>query len=611
MQGVGEIIREAESNYLSGDVQMSAYVSSNLKEDVDTIEAYVNSKHTSGEFDSLGREKPFFNICTAAVNIWFRATDIDRKNIRIKAVKQEDYILSLLASIHLQEFMRKLNLGQFLNKWGYTLATYLSAVVKFVEKGGKLIPSVVPWTRLIVDPVDFDNNPKIEKLYFTPAQLKKNKNYDQKKVKELLDALTTRKNADRQNKDTKSGYVEVYEIHGELPLSAITGKEKDEIYEQRMCALSFLPAKTKGEFDDFILYSGIEKDPYMLTSLLPTVDGSISLNGAVKNLFQAQWMANHTAKAIKDQLDLSSKLFFQTSDPAFLGRNALNAIEHGDIEIHAVNQPLTQVNNGSHDIVSLQNQGTMWKQLGNEINGISEAMLGANPPSGSAWRQTQALLNESHSLFEVMTENKGLDIENMMTRFIIPFLKKQMDTTEEISATLQSYQIAQIDSMYVPNEAIRQHNDFVKEEVLSERTENLPIGQEGISADLQKREQDIQKGLNRFGNQRFIKPSNIPTKTWKQVLRNLEWNIQVDITAEQTDIQNIMTTLTTVLQTIASNPMILQDPNMKLIFNRILEMAGGISPIELSQVNTPVVPVAGAVGGTGNLPTKMPEMAMK
>jgi hypothetical protein len=45
-----------------------------------------------------------------------------------------------------------------------------------------------------------------------------------------------------------------------------------------------------------------------------------------------------------------------------------------------------------------------------------------------------------------------------------------------------------------------------------------------------------------------------------------------------------MTTLTTVLQTVAQNPMILSDPTMKKIFSKILEATGEISPIEIQNM---------------------------
>ncbi len=171
-------------------------------------------------------------------------------------------------------------------------------------------------------------------------------------VKFLLDALTTRKTTDGQQQDNNADYIELYEVHGEFPLSYLTGKEKDaNEFVQQMHVISYV-GDGKGEFDDFTLVSGREKkNPYMITHLIEE-DGRVMGIGAVEHLFEAQWMVNHSVKAIKDQLDLASKLIFQTSDPAFVGQNVLEAIESGDILIHSANQPLTQIANNSHDITA-------------------------------------------------------------------------------------------------------------------------------------------------------------------------------------------------------------------------------------------------------------------
>lgn len=172
---VAELVRKNESDFINGTTTISKYVDFSLSENLDKIDAYINSKHITGEKDSMGRDKPFFNIVTAAINIWFRATDIDRKNIKVKATKSTDVFADFLATIHLQDWMRRDNFGAFLNEWGRTLARYGSAVVKFIETEGKLHSMVVPWNRLIVDPIDFGNDVVIEVLELTPAQLKKEK----------------------------------------------------------------------------------------------------------------------------------------------------------------------------------------------------------------------------------------------------------------------------------------------------------------------------------------------------------------------------------------------------------------------------------------------------
>jgi hypothetical protein len=578
---IGTLVRKAEQDFITGNIQVSKYVNENFYEDINTIEAYLNSKHISGPTDSLNREKPFFNIVLAARNIWVKATDLDRKNIRAKASKAKDELASFLFTMHLQKWMKDDNFGKFLNDWGIQLASFNSAVCKFVEKKDGLHCMVMDWNKIIVDVVDFDSNPRIEILELTPAQLRKRKDYDQEMVEKLItESKTTRKNPDSMAKDLKSDFIRIYEVHGELPLSYLTDNEKDETeYVQQMHVISFTTNKeNKKDFNDYTLYSGREKqDPYLLTWLMPNVDGSISLSGAVKTLIEAQWMVNHSIKAIKDQLDLASQLVFQTSDGNFVGQNFLSEITTGQILIHKENQPLQQVANNSHDISALQSFGQQWQNIAQEISSTPDAMMGKQPPSGTAYRQTALVQQQASSNFDIMVQNKGLFIEEMMRKYITPYVLKQMDTNEEISATLDAYGIDKIDQMYIGYQAVKNFNEKAVQAVLNE--EPMP--------NLEQETANVKSQLNQQSSTRYLKPSDISTKTWKEVIGDFEANVEYEITGENKDKQAVLTTLTTLLQTIAGNPMVLQDPNAKIVFNKILEETGEINPLELSNSPTP------------------------
>lgn len=584
---IGAIVRKLENNFITGTTTKSKYVDESLYEDINKIEAYLNSKHISGDTDSMGREKPFFNIVLASRNIWYRATDIDRKNIKFKPAKSSDIFPAFAATEKLQTWMRKENFGAFLNDWGLTQAGYNEAVLKFVEKDGRLVPSVIPWTRIICDSIDFENNPKIEILEFTEGQLYQMEGYDQEVIEKLCDARKARETVGRQNKDNNADYIKLYEVHGLFPKSLRTGKdEDDDTYEQQMFVLSFVSTgKNKDDYEDFILYAGKEeKDPYMLTALIREIDGSISLKGSVKTLFEAQWMVNHSVKAIKDHLDLASKLIFQTSDGNFVGQNALTAIETGDILIHSPNEPLTQMNNSSHDITSLQNFGSQWKALAQEIASTPDALMGNNAPSGTAWRQVEALQSEANSLFELMTENRGLDIERMMREFVIPFIKKGLNSKEEIVGMLEDYDIKKIDSRFIKNKATKLTNEQIVEKILNDETPT-PEDQALLQA---INEKGLEAALKENGNTRFFVPSELDDKTWADVFKDFEWNIVVDVTGESQFNREDLATLSTVFSTIGSNPMVLSDPNAKLLFNKILSITGAVSPVELAPSEQPM-----------------------
>ncbi|KKL61845.1 hypothetical protein LCGC14_2191240, partial [marine sediment metagenome] len=150
---IHSIIRDAEDNYKTGTTKLGKYVEWSMYNTLEKETAYINSKHISGKTDSLGRPKPFFNIVIAAVNIWYRATDIDRKDITVLPNSSATTVASFMANVFLHEWMKKARFGVFLNEWGRVLAKHGSAVCEFVEKDGILIASVIPWDKLIVDPV--------------------------------------------------------------------------------------------------------------------------------------------------------------------------------------------------------------------------------------------------------------------------------------------------------------------------------------------------------------------------------------------------------------------------------------------------------------------------
>jgi len=593
LESVHEIVRAAEDNYLQGNTKLGKYVDWSMHDTIERIDAYLNSKHISGAEDSLGRPKPFFNITTAAVNVWYRATDIDRKDIRFVPTKSSSVVLAFVANVLLQNWMNKNRFGQFLNQWGRALARYGSAVVKFVEQDGELIPSVIPWNRYIADPVQFDAVPRIEKFYLTPAQLRKNPLYDQEAVDALIQAKIARTTLDKQQKDTLNDFVELYEVHGELderlldkdPDQSI--EDKDIKYRQQMHVISFIAGEKKDKYEDFCLYKGKEKkDPYMITHLIEEDGRTLSI-GAVEYLFDAQWMQNHTAKNMKDTLDIASKLIFQTADPRYVGRNVLSAIETGDIFIHDDNRPLTRVANDKPDISALQNFGTMWQALGRELTSTPEATRGATPPSGIALGTVQIVTSQGLSLFEIMTENKGLSIEDMVRLFIVPNMKKKLKHKDQIAAILDDAGITEIDSIYVPVEAIRRYNARTTEQILN-GDPNVQQFNPAIE------QQALKQEVGSQGNKRFFTPDEIGEKEWDEVFNDFEWDsINVEVTNEQTDKQAVLTTLNSAFQTIASLAGRPMTPDERLIFGKIMEQTGVISTLQLSQTGAQPAPMQG------------------
>jgi hypothetical protein len=215
-----------------------------------------------------------------------------------------------------------------------------------------------------------------------------------------------------------------------------------------------------------------------------------------------------------------------------------------------------------------------WKGLTQEITNTPDAFRGNTLPSGTPYSLGAILQQQAASLFELMTENKGLYIEDMLRKFIIPHLKTKMDTTDEIVAILDAEGIAEIDAMYVPKAAIKEYHRKAIDLALK--------GEIIMPFNKSAEEGGIKESMRTLKDRRFFVPSEISTKTWKEVFKDFEWKCTVQVTNEPQDKQALMTTLSTVLQTVASNPMILQNPVAKDILGRILSITGAYSPLNIS-----------------------------
>lgn len=596
MDTIFQLVKKAEKNLIHGKpIKIGKYATHDHVEKLATIDAYLNSQHISGKTDSLGREKPFNNISTMAAYTWYKTTDLDRKNISFSPSNVKQRLKSLIATIQLRRWMDKEKFGHFLNKWGYVLACYGSAVTKFVEKEGRLIPSVVAWDRLICDPVDFYAGLRVEKLYFTPDQLRK-QNYDKEAIEEAIGKFREiRETLTNEDIDNTSDFIGVYEVHGELPLYHITKNENDmDVYRQQMHVL-FISQNPKTKKNvEVTLYSGIEKkDPYFLSHLIEQ-DGRTLAVGAVESIFDNQWMVNHSSKQIKDQMDLASKLVSQTSDPDFLGRNILTEIESGSVLIHKENQPLTQVNLQSHDIPNLVNLMENWKQGARDISGMHESVTGEQPPSGTPFRLQAMLSQMAHGLFGLMRQNKGMYLEDMIREFVLPYFKKQLKNNDQVMAVLQGQELENFDKLSLParlSEQLIASLDMIDQGM-------IPTGEDLITM--------IQSENAELGNVRPIVPSKNEDKTWAEYFDDLDLadSIEIEITGENKDKNAILSNLYAIFQILASNPQALQDPNVKKIFDRIIDEIGMgvITPMQFSasQVGT----TGGETGvGMAGMPT--------
>jgi hypothetical protein len=154
MDSIYEFVKNARNEYYSRTIEVVPGYTFSQHETLRTIELYANSKFLSTNKDSLGREKPFFNICKFRVNVAVQATDLDTKDVQIQSESEGAYAQSFLLSLKNRNWMRDTSFPRLLNRMGQTRAKFGGVLVKKTEHGSDLRLHVVPWRDVITDQVD-------------------------------------------------------------------------------------------------------------------------------------------------------------------------------------------------------------------------------------------------------------------------------------------------------------------------------------------------------------------------------------------------------------------------------------------------------------------------
>jgi hypothetical protein len=584
MGSIYEFVKEQRDRYRSDTIQIADGYEFSQYETLRTIELYHNSKFLTTNKDSLGREKPFYNISKFRVNVATRATDINTKDVKIESERadKDAYTTSFLLDLRNRNWMKQSNFPTFLNRMGFTRSKFGGVLIKKIEKGNELSVHVMQWRNMITDQVDIRNGVKIERHYYTPAELKESgwNKIDgaistAKKSQEAIAA-----NSPSTKNRTPGNYIEVFEVHGVLPDCYRTPSESDtpttegastnespETYSRQMHVI-VLDESSKDEAKGVSLYDGPEdEDPY---KYLPyeEVDGRGLGVGVIEDLFEAQVWTNYGVKQKKDMLDLAGKIIFQTSDGSIAAKNILTDLENGQIITTALNQPITQVNNVPAGYAGLSNLMDDWNTQAENVTSTYPAILGSTPPHGTAFRTVAAMNQEASALFEYRRQEAGIFIQEIYADWVLPFLVNQITNQKELIANLEPDELEMLSNAVAEHEALT----FAKSQL-------LPKAQDGGTAPLGKlvHNQDL-AAIKHAAKTKTTKRTRHGFHEFADLFTGWKGTVDVNVTGEQKDKDKMLGYLFQLFGAIAANPAMLQDKTMARIFNEIVETIGA-SPL--------------------------------
>jgi len=515
------------------------------------IELYRASKFESGDRDSQGHKKYFFNIVNPQCGNATKNIDIDRSDIQVKAERAKDRIKAMLYNDRLKLWLKEENIGILLNKMSEKLPIYGSIVLKKVGDDVRLIPM----RNIMIEPSisNSDNNHEInsnfiiEQHNMSAREIESQKGWDKETVKRFTDKM---------RKDNKGSEV-INEMHTEL-------KEGDN-WKLKVTFLSN---------DGDIFFSEKEdKYPYKKLDLF-TIEGRALGLGIIEILFDLQMRRNEMGNQKADSMRVTSKTIFQTRDKNIDG-NVLTDILNGDIV--TADQPLTQIDTTERNLGAYAQEEQNIIKDTRDLTNAQEILTGESLPSRTPFRLGVLQLEQASKLFAFIKQNVSMFLEEVFNEWIIPRFEKSIDK----DFVFETYDQKTIKAV-LEGDVNRRLNEAIKKEVLVigkfRPQEEVDILKTALMADADKPQ--------------FV-------EILKGYFKDFQKTLYIDLSGEQHNTAQEVETMTNMLQLLAQNPQITQDPQLRDFLLGIAEKTG-VDPTIVPSTPTqqPALNQTAPLGGT-------------
>jgi hypothetical protein len=204
-----------------------------------------------------------------------------------------------------------------------------------------------------------------------------------------------------------------------------------------------------------------------------------------------------------------------------------------------------------------------WNTQFERATATYEAARGETPPSGTPFRTQALAVQQVNTQFSYRREEMAISLTELLEDWVLPYLAKQINKAHILAQDFSAQELSAIDEAFAKHQA----HKAVIEKVLA--------GEVVSEEDYQSILEETKQSLSGTKTTRFIE---VPDNYFK----DLEANVSITITGEQRDKAATLESLSNILNLVASNPAVLQDPVMSQIFGQIVELSGaGISPVSL------------------------------
>lgn len=575
MDNIFSQTRQEVYDFVNNYVNIVDGYSFNQYQTIKKIHLYYNSRFVSGELDSNGRKKIFFNVVKAPCKVASRFLNFDTKDIRLISNTRESEMATFLLDKELKNWMKTNKTAISLNKIAELSPVYGSTVLKKTKKGA----DIVDLRRLILDPtVDTITNSRFVILEhnLTPSQLRAKQKDGWENIEEAISKFYVTKAPESYIQDgnlnqvVSSPSVKVYERYGEVPKSWLEGTDPKE-NEEWVKALFIIAGvdsfqtgedgKTITKEEGIILFKSkwFDEWPFRDFHYDKTAGRWLGI-GVVEDLFQIQERVNELTNEKRESMTISTKHLFQTQDKTVV-KNVLRDLPNGAVLQSGPNGGLVPMANEERNLAAFASEEGRYSNQAKEITFSYDAVRGDRLPTSTP--ATNAVIQDRNtkSVYGVKRENLANMLRFFFTELVIPQAIKEL-TKEHIMHFIGSAEeLNKLDGALIRNITNRVAIDKI--------LDGEYIDNEALVAI----REDISQQLRESGVDRFI---TIKENFYKDA----DFTFDINIDNEQEDNTLISNNLFSVFTALASNPTILQDPMIKALFYEYCERVG-VNPMKL------------------------------
>ncbi len=566
-----DYVTTQESNYRQS-IPINDTWNWGMYDHIKTSDLYDNSQLLTGKNDF----KPVKNITRPILNLQYRTEDIELRDVQIYIDDPDKFHLSFLVKkYHDDVFVQENDLDTFFDQLNISRIKFGGGLSKQLNKP---CPEVVPLqTIAFCDQTDILSAPIGLRHYYSPDQLMEMEKFGWGNpangatisIKDLIALSKEEKSnegSDNQTKKTPGRYVEVFEVHGNLPKKFAEPMNTSEEYETRLYIVAFYQKRTSTDKQGVVLYTAPENEsPFKLIKRDPVFGRALGFGGA-EELFEAQVWINYDMIRMQDMLDAASKTILKATgaNSSMLAKkhkvrdlNNLEILDVGDGD-------LGQVDTFPRNMQLFDNSVERWEAHAQQMGAANDSIMGVSPTAGTPFKLQELVTDESRGLHDYRRGIYAKHIEEIYKDWIIPHIKREITKGTKFLSDLS------LDEMQYVAKGVANYlvNKKVDEKILSGET---------ITPETQKFMIDFE--LSKFkdkGTKHFI-------EILKGEFKDCPLAVKVSVKGKSKDLAGRTDKLVNIFRQIIVNPAVLSIPPIGKIFNDILE-SSGLDPADFSGI---------------------------